>query len=476
MRISSSIFVSLALIFAVADADIQTLKIRRPQSPWLQALMATKSRSFIKSFLVDGITDFSVLKTKLFKRDASSTAQTDYSIPLYKDAIWYSIVDVGTPPQQERVLFDTGSSDFWVRSTYCINEKACADSQFRSTPVTGNGPLDANVQMDQISTSRFSPKNSSSFGFERLSPVSGRPLLSEVRYGTGEIVIAIGHDTVSLDVGGGKRLSVPNQQLGVTQQQSVHPFTDIRLDGIMGLGFLELVTKGCRPLLFHMKDQNLIDRAMFSYWTGNDPDPIGGVYPNISTGELLGELTLGGYDTKRVSNENDINWLPVTKPVYWQTDLLSLKYGEEEISLVDAGNKSSSNDTNSVAAVLDTGTSQLIFPTYIASVVAKKMNAHTIPYFSAKVTKCKNLNDLKPLKFTFRNADTNAPSHEFQLTADQYAYIDSNIFGYCVLQWAGQDTRKGEDAQVLFGETFLKHYTSIWDVEGHRIGLVANKK
>uniref|UniRef100_K7FGX3 Peptidase A1 domain-containing protein n=1 Tax=Pelodiscus sinensis TaxID=13735 RepID=K7FGX3_PELSI len=83
----------------------------------------------------------------------------------YLDTYYFGEISIGTPPQNFLVLFDTGSSNLWVPSTYCQTQ-ACSNH------------------------ARFNPNQSSTF--------SNIGTTYTLPYGFGDVEVVLGYDTVTV--------------------------------------------------------------------------------------------------------------------------------------------------------------------------------------------------------------------------------------------------------------------------------------
>uniref|UniRef100_A0A8B9M4F5 cathepsin E n=1 Tax=Accipiter nisus TaxID=211598 RepID=A0A8B9M4F5_9AVES len=194
------------------------------------------------------------------------TAFTEANEPLinYLDvSTYFGEISIGTPPQNFTVIFDTGSSNLWVPSVYCVS-KACAKH------------------------TKFQPSQSSTY------QAIGTPF--SIQYGTGSLTGVIGSDQVVVE-----GLTVSNQQFAESVSEPGKAFLDAEFDGILGLAYPSLAVDGVTPVFDNMIAQNLVELPMFSVYLST--------YGH-------GELLFGGFDPSRFTGT--LNWVPVTQQGYWQ--------------------------------------------------------------------------------------------------------------------------------------------------------------
>jgi hypothetical protein len=202
---------------------------------------------------------------------------------------YYSTVQIGEPPQPFNVIFDTGSSDFWVVSNDCQTKEYCNSHQ------------------------QFQPKRSISY--QKHDPET--PLI--IRYGTGSIHARIGHDTLHIGT-----MTLKNQWIADATQLSSE-FKNLPIDGIMGLGLAKLgkADPNRLTLVENMVQQGLIEKAMFSMYI----QPAGG------------EIDFGGMDASRYTG--NIQYAPVLSEKYWLTEMSNATFASHSIGprqiIMDSG-------------------------------------------------------------------------------------------------------------------------------------------
>ncbi|XP_047697166.1 cathepsin E isoform X2 [Prionailurus viverrinus] len=188
----------------------------------------------------------------------------------YMDTEYFGSISIGSPPQNFTVIFDTGSSNLWVPSVYCMSP-ACKTH------------------------ARFYPSQSNTY--------SALGNHFSIQYGTGSLSGIIGTDQVYVE-----GLLVVGQQFGESVTEPGQTFVNAEFDGILGLGYPSLAVGGVTPVFDNMMAQNLVDIPMFSVYMSSDPESGVG-----------SELIFGGYDHSHFSG--NLNWVPVTKQGYWQIAL-----------------------------------------------------------------------------------------------------------------------------------------------------------
>ncbi|NXH21341.1 PEPC protein, partial [Bucco capensis] len=141
---------------------------------------------------------------------------------------YFGEVTIGTPPQSFLVLFDTGSSNLWVPSTYC-QTAAC------------------------INHAKFNPSESSTF-------TSNGETFS-LSYGSGSLTVVLGYDTLKI-----QSITVTNQEFGLSENEPTEPFYFADFDGILGMAYPSLAVGGVPTALQGMLEQNQLTEPIFSFY------------------------------------------------------------------------------------------------------------------------------------------------------------------------------------------------------------------
>ncbi|KAM5182270.1 gastricsin-like [Mantella aurantiaca] len=245
------------LILALVCLQLSEGLVRVPLKRFKSIRETMKEKGVLEDFM------------KTHKRDPamkySYNHKFDFSVvyePMNMDACYYGQISVGTPPQNFMVLFDTGSSNLWVASTYCQSE-ACQ-----------NHPL-------------FNPSQSSTY-------TSNNQQFS-MQYGSGSLTGVFGYDTVTV-----QSLTITNQELGLSVNEPGTNFVYSAFEGIFGMAYPSLSAGGATTAMQGMLQQNLLTYPIFS------------VYMNSQSGAVI----FGGVDNQLYSGQ--IYWAPVTQELYWQ--------------------------------------------------------------------------------------------------------------------------------------------------------------
>lgn len=167
----------------------------------------------------------------------------------FSNAQYYGTIQIGTPPQEFTVIFDTGSSNLWVPKVNCKN---CGYWFI-------NG---GKKKYDDTKSSTFQ-EDGSDF---------------HIQYGSGDVQGFFSVDNVQL----ADDLIVSNQKFAEVSDAGGLGAGYImgQFDGILGLGFEGLALGDATTLFKNAIDQKVVEKSMFAFDLGDEAE---------------GELTLGGY-------------------------------------------------------------------------------------------------------------------------------------------------------------------------------------
>jgi len=230
-------------------------------------------------------------------------------------------IRLGTPPQEFRVVFDTGSGHVVVPASECQSE-ACLVHRRYDLQASGSAkPINAD-------------------GAEVLPG----ELCDQVTigFGSGEVLGEFVSEKVCLGgFGTGPEAPCVAMHVVAAVEMSAQPFKSFDFDGILGLGLPQLA---------------LHQNFSFVDWlsaTGRVKTPQFGVFLTEGEEGEESEIAIGGQNDARALEA--ITWSPVALPEhgYWQVSILAVRVDGVELDVCKDG---------TCRGVFDTGTSHLGIP------------------------------------------------------------------------------------------------------------------
>jgi len=278
-------------------------------------------------------------------------------VPLsdFMDTQYYGPISIGTPPQNFKVCFDTGSSNLWVPSSKCkLLDVACQ--------------LHAKYHADKSSTYQA---NGTTFA---------------IQYGSGAVSGVLSGDIVRLG-----DLTVKNQIFGEATEEPGVAFIAARFDGILGLAFDTISVEGVVPVWYNILDQGLVDEPVFSFWLSKNPQ-----------GENGGEMLLGGTNPDRYNGS--ITYVPLSSETYWQFDFEDLTIAGESMNVCN-GTK--------CPGIADTGTSLIAGPMATVSAINKKIGATVVG--PEGIVDCNKIDSMPNIDIIIQGKNFTLTPHDYVL-------------------------------------------------------------
>ncbi|ORY95433.1 aspartic proteinase [Syncephalastrum racemosum] len=346
-------------------------------------------------------------------------------------------VQVGTPPQEFLLLFDTGSSDTWIPSKQCTKQDGCLSGK------QYNAQLSSTHQDTEYKLN--------------------------ITYGTGNAVGNYFQDTVKVG-----DLQLENQMLAqvddnegpianqntTTADNQPDPYT---LDGIFGAGFPG------NSIMYRHFGKTYAPFPMALYEEGKIPEPVFSVFVGESDDtEWVGEVTFGGINQDKVAGNM----------VY--TDVAALPNSEGE-SARDRWNVwvegFQTKGTNfkfhgqGTPFTIDTGSNYMYLPTDLAHQMAQTIAPEAQLVDDQYVVDCKHLQDQDEIKVVFPTSSSDASQEQ------KSVFINlpiSKLVGQreedqkCLLFFVPSD-------HFIIGNMLLRNFVTVFDFGQHRIGFAPAK-
>lgn len=305
---------TLPLLLLAAPALVQPAKCFAPTAPQLGG----------PEVVSGGVVRVPLQRQRRLLRAGAEDYSYFNSRDLYASE-YFGELEVGTPGQRLRMVFDTGSGNLIVPSSEC-SDPACRSHTRFNASLSETSALVSSADGDTPARQGVAPDSVT------------------ITFGTGEIAGGFVKDRVCIGGGICTRMNI----IAATKE-SDEPFKDVPFDGILGLGLPQLAEAQAFSLMDSLVRAGALRRNLFSVFfaLGDEEES---------------EVVFG--DVREERMQSQLSWVSVTYPGFWQVALRDLTFGEEPLHLCGE---------SGCQVAVDTGTSLLAGPTRMIRHLVEKL-------------------------------------------------------------------------------------------------------
>jgi len=237
---------------------------------------------------------------------------------------YFGKVQIGSPPQEFTVVFDTGSGNLLIPSKQCTDEACTSHKRF-----------DAYKSSTAVDIA---------FADQPDKPVAkgGDRDVVTITFGTGDISGVFIKDNICVGA------ICTHANFVVATEESDEPFSLVPFDGIFGLSLPQMSEAPHFNVLDCMIRDKVLKSNIFSVFLGG-------------TDTEASEISFGEFRKERMAS--DMFWVPVTNPGYWQVAMEDITVGDKKQNLCGG----------QCQVAVDTGTSLLAGPSDIITAITNEV-------------------------------------------------------------------------------------------------------
>jgi len=382
---------------------------------------------------------FEVIRTQ-FELPATSSP---IHLESYQGVAYTGPISIGNPPQEFMVMFDTGSSDFWILSSENEAEEAVCEPNGAYFCPSGCCYLKGIHRL-------YDPSNSTT------SLKSANPLWS-IQYGKGEVAGNLWVDSVWLD--GLEAKAQVFASASKWSQDFIFCVTEI--DGVVGLAYPKAARDNSLTVVETLATQGQLPAMIYGFKLVDG-----------TNGRSI--MTLGAPDEDLYQY---ILYAPVVMPRHVDTGMWFMKVDRLDLAVERASGRTEVVTLNSCTSshcygLVDTGTSYIYLPSQAAQIFKlfiMEMRTDCFAQSPEGPWLCADTSlDYLP------NLELSINGKNVVITPKSYTnYIQEGFMRIAIS--GGAEALLGSNSMFLLGDAFIREFYTVFDQEQNRIGFGSHK-